>query len=123
MDGSSEFDEHHSVGLLERIAEHELAPIATIPVEEVKLHAVEGDCWSILYGTVYDLTQLVATHSGPTGPVLEGKYSLFFRVPSFVENTSPRMLVSLSTIQFAARMAPTSLMANTEATSPRETCY
>ena len=50
-------------------------PIADIPSEsmfslsEVALHATAADCWSVVNGNVYDLTQWINEHPGGSGPI------------------------------------------------------
>lgn len=41
-----------------------------ITLGEVGLHNTEDDCWSVIYGDVYDLTRLVTEHSGPADPII-----------------------------------------------------
>ncbi len=51
------------------------APMAVIPPEstfslsEVALHATPDDCWSVVNGNVYELTQWINEHPGGSGPV------------------------------------------------------
>ena len=40
-----------------------------ITVETVAEHATSGDCWTIINGNVYDLTQWISGHPGGSGPI------------------------------------------------------
>ncbi|MBN1151167.1 cytochrome b5 domain-containing protein [candidate division WOR-3 bacterium] len=40
-------------------------------VEEVQSHSSEGDCWMVIDGKVYDVTEFVAAHPGGSA-ILEG---------------------------------------------------
>lgn len=39
-------------------------PLRKISIEEVKLHNTETDCWTILNGRVFDITEYVQYHPG-----------------------------------------------------------
>jgi hypothetical protein len=41
-----------------------------IPMSEVTLHATGKDCWTVINGTVYDLTAWVSEHPGGSGPIM-----------------------------------------------------
>jgi hypothetical protein len=43
--------------------------IKTISLTEVAQHATASDCWSVVNGNVYDLTQWINKHPGGSGPV------------------------------------------------------
>lgn len=75
MDGTATYSEHHSNGLLDKIGQYKKAPVQLVPMEDVELHSVEEDCWAVIMDYVYDLTTLVTEHSGPSGPIVEGKSS------------------------------------------------
>jgi cytochrome b involved in lipid metabolism len=44
------------------------SPVQSITLEEVRAHDSSSDCWSIVYETVYDLTNYGASHSRGGGP-------------------------------------------------------
>ena len=44
-------------------------PAAGITLAEVQGHATVQDCWSIVSGSVYDLTEWIAKHPGGEGPI------------------------------------------------------
>ena len=44
-------------------------PMTDIPRTEVAQHATADDCWSIVNGNVYDLTQWINEHPGGSGPI------------------------------------------------------
>jgi hypothetical protein len=44
-------------------------PITYISFAEVAQHATADDCWSVVNGNVYDLTQWINEHPGGSGPV------------------------------------------------------
>ena len=46
-----------------------IPPKSTIALSEVALHAAADDCWSVVNGNVYDLTQWINEHPGGSGPV------------------------------------------------------
>lgn len=46
------------------------APKGTYTLADVALHATEGDCWSIVNGTVYDLTSWISRHPGGARPIV-----------------------------------------------------
>ena len=46
-----------------------IPPKSTIALSEVALHATVDDCWSVVNGNVYDLTQWINEHPGGSGPV------------------------------------------------------
>ena len=45
-------------------------PATALTTEEVAKHTTANDCWMIVNGKVYDLTSLVATHSGGSQQIL-----------------------------------------------------
>jgi hypothetical protein len=42
---------------------------STISLSEVALHATTDDCWSVVNGNVYDLTQWINEHPGGSSPI------------------------------------------------------
>lgn len=46
-----------------------IASGSTFALTEVAQHATADDCWSVVNGTVYDLTQWINEHPGGSGPV------------------------------------------------------
>jgi hypothetical protein len=44
-------------------------PLAEFPLTEVAQHATADDCWSVVNGNVYELTQWISEHPGGSGPV------------------------------------------------------
>lgn len=42
---------------------------AGITMEQVAAHASASDCWSVVQGTVYDLTTWISQHPGGAGPI------------------------------------------------------
>ena len=46
-----------------------ISSTGTITINEVALHATVDDCWSVVNGNVYDLTQWINEHPGGSGPV------------------------------------------------------
>jgi cytochrome b involved in lipid metabolism len=47
----------------------DISSTGTITINEVALHATVDDCWSVVNGNVYDLTQWINEHPGGSGPV------------------------------------------------------
>ena len=47
-------------------AEEEVAKLREITMEEVRTHATAEDCWVVIHGMVYDLSEFVEEH--PAGP-------------------------------------------------------
>lgn len=45
------------------------APARVITMAEVTTHATSTDCWTVIDGTVYDLTSWVSEHPGGAGPI------------------------------------------------------
>lgn len=45
------------------------APARVITMAEVTTHATSTDCWTVIGGTVYDLTAWVTEHPGGAGPI------------------------------------------------------
>lgn len=44
-------------------------PITVVPFTEIAQHATADDCWSVVNGNVYDLTQWINEHPGGSGPI------------------------------------------------------
>lgn len=44
-------------------------PMTYISLTEVAQHATADDCWSVVNGNVYDLTQWINEHPGGSGPI------------------------------------------------------
>lgn len=42
---------------------------ATLTMDDVAQHASSGDCWSVVNGTVYDLTSWISQHPGGSGSI------------------------------------------------------
>lgn len=45
------------------------APPTALTMAEVATHATAADCWSVVKGTVYDLTSWIDQHPGGVGPI------------------------------------------------------
>ena len=62
-------NENSELASSEITSEASVASEPVITVETVAKHATSGDCWSIVNGNVYDLTQWISVHPGGTGPI------------------------------------------------------
>jgi hypothetical protein len=47
----------------------DISSTGTITIKEVAQHSTAADCWSVVNGNVYDLTQWINEHPGGSGPV------------------------------------------------------
>lgn len=41
-----------------------------IPMQEVMKHNKKEDCWVVIHGKVYNLTDFLSSHPGGVGPIL-----------------------------------------------------
>ncbi len=49
-----------------------LTTSSNITLEEVSAHNVQSDCWTIVNGKVYDVTQMISSHPGGKDPIICG---------------------------------------------------
>lgn len=58
----------------------------SIPMQEVAKHNKREDCWVVIHGKVYNLTDFLDSHPGGVGPILAkaGMLYYFFINPFFL---------------------------------------
>ena len=48
-----------------------------VPMQEVAKHNKKEDCWVVIHGKVYNLTDFLESHPGGVGPILAKAGTLF----------------------------------------------
>lgn len=68
IDSSGMYDSFHSLGKLAAIEGDIVGQLSrSASYGTVALHATEDDCWTVVYGNIYDLTEF--NHTGPRGVI------------------------------------------------------